>query len=124
MERRKDIWWVGSAKRDMRTMPKGIRADFGYGLHEVADGRTPVGAKALKGFGSADVLELRADEEAGTFRAVYTVRFEGLVFVLHAFQKKSHRGAATSNADVALIKARLATAEAAFQAWKEAQGGR
>ena len=45
------------------------------------------------------------------YRAVYTVRFEGVVFVLHVFQKKSKRGAATPKTDIDLIRERLKVAE-------------
>jgi len=30
--------------------------------------------------------------DGNTWRTVYTVRFHGFVYVLHAFQKKSKRG--------------------------------
>lgn len=43
--------------------------------------------------------------------AAYTVRFESAVFVLHIFQKKSKRGAATPKADMDLIRERLKVAE-------------
>jgi len=65
----------------------------------------------LKGFGSAGVLEVVEDWDRSTYRAVYTVRFEGVVFVLHIFQKKSKRGAATPKADIDLIRERLKVAE-------------
>src|SRR5471030_1512047 len=68
-------------------------------------------AKPLKGFGSAGVLEVVEDWDRSTYRAVYTVRFEGAVFVLHMFQKKSKRGAATPKADIDLIRERLQVAE-------------
>ena len=48
-------------------------------------------AKVLKGFGGAGVLEIVEDDAGGTYRAVYTVKFEEAVFVLHCFQKKSKR---------------------------------
>lgn len=52
------------------------------------------------------------DDEGGTYRAVYTVKFEQAVFVLHCFQKKSKQGIATSNEDLDLIRSRLKVAEA------------
>ena len=58
------------------------------------------------------MLELREDDEAGTYRAVYTVRLADAIYVLHAFTKKSKTGIATDKADVELIKARLKWAEA------------
>jgi len=75
------------------------------------DGRKHEQAKPLKGFGSAGVLEVVEDWDRSTYRAVYTVRFEGVVFVLHIFQKKSKRGAATPKADIDLIRERLKVAE-------------
>jgi predicted XRE-type DNA-binding protein len=38
------------------------------------------------------VLDVVDDFDGNTYRAVYTVRFAGAVYVLHAFQKKSKRG--------------------------------
>ncbi len=64
-------------------------------------------AKPLHGFGGASVLEVIEDHDGNTFRAVYTVKFAGTVFVLHAFQKKSAKGIATRKADIDLIKRRL-----------------
>lgn len=58
------------------------------------------------------VLELVEDDEGGTYRAVYTVRFAQAVFVLHCFQKKSKRGIATPKEDMDIIRARLKVAEA------------
>jgi phage-related protein len=46
-----------------------------------------------------------------TYRAVYTVRFEDAIYVLHAFQKKSKRGLSTPQKEISLIKQRLAAAE-------------
>lgn len=75
-------------------------------------GETPPIAKALRGFGGAGVLELVEDDSAGTYRAVYTVRFATAVYVLHVFQKKSKRGRATPQRDLELIRQRLKEAQA------------
>ena len=72
-------------------------------------------AKALKGFGGRSVLEVVDDEDGDTYRAVYTVRFVGVIYVLHAFQKKSKKGSETPKRDIELIKARLKLAEAHYQ---------
>ncbi len=68
-------------------------------------------ARPLRGFGGASVLEIVAEDEGGTWRTVYTVRFVEAVYVLHAFQKKSKHGIATPKKDLELIKWRLAEAE-------------
>ena len=56
------------------------------------------------------------DYRSDTFRAVYTVRFERAVYVLHAFQKKSRRGSKTAKTDVDLIGKRLRAAEEDYEA--------
>ena len=64
-------------------------------------------AKVLKGFGSAGVLEVVEDARGGTYRAVYTVKLAGAVYVLHCFQKKSSQGVATPKPDMDSIRDRL-----------------
>jgi phage-related protein len=51
------------------------------------------------------------------YRAVYTVRFAGIVYVLHAFQKKSKRGIATPKGDIHLVAQRLRRAEEDYRQW-------
>jgi phage-related protein len=82
-------------------------------LHIAQTGGKHRDAKPLKGFGGAGVLEVVSDHVGDTFRAVYSVRFESAVYVLHAFQKKSKSGRSTAAADMDLIARRLKTAEAA-----------
>jgi phage-related protein len=77
--------------------------------------------KALKGFGGRSVLEIVAPYQTDTYRAVYTVRFHDAIYVLHAFQKKSAHGIATSQQDLDLIRQRLAVAERDV---RERQSGR
>ena len=57
-------------------------------------------------------LELIEDDRSGTYRAVYTVRFETAIYVLHVFQKKSKHGKATPQRDMELVETRLARAAA------------
>ena len=108
---RKPLYWVGSSKRDLLSLPGPVVDLFGFALCLAQDGRKHEQAKPLKGFGSAGVLEVVEDWDRSTYRAVYTVRFEGVVFVLHIFQKKSKRGATTPKADIDLIRERLKVAE-------------
>ncbi len=65
----------------------------------------------LTGFGGAGVLEVINDYRGDTFRGVYTLRYAGTVYVLHAFQKKSKTGRAMPRRDMELIKQRLREAE-------------
>ena len=107
------------AKRAYDELPVGVKRDFGYALWQVQRGAMPAIAKVLKGFGGADVLELRENDEAGPYRTVYTVRFANTVYVLHAFTKKSHTGVTTDKKDIEVIKDRLRRAEADLAARRD-----
>jgi phage-related protein len=109
--RLKPLHWVGSSKRDLEALPKPVEDLFGFALYLAQAGKKHEQAKPLKGFGSAGVLEVVEDWDRSTYRAVYTVRFDVAVFVLHVFQKKSKRGAATPKADIDLIRLRFKIAE-------------
>ena len=104
--------WIGSSKKDLMALPLGVRKFFGHALDFAQRGDKHEAAKALKGFGSAAVLELVEDDQDGTYRAVYTVKFALTVFVLHCFVKKSKRGAETPKTELEIIRTRLKIAEA------------
>jgi phage-related protein len=69
----------------------------------------------LKGFGGRGVLEIIDDFDGDAFRAVYTVRFAEVVYVLHAFQKKSKKGRVTPKHEIELIRLRIKRAEAHYR---------
>jgi phage-related protein len=68
-------------------------------------------AKVLKGFGGASVLEIVSLDKSGTYRAVYTVKFEDAVYMLHAFQKKSKKGIESPKEDIEVVRRRLTEVE-------------
>jgi phage-related protein len=103
--------WIGSSKRDLMGLPTAVRKFFGHALHFAQNGEQHDAAKVLKGFGSAGVLEIVEDDTGGTYRAVYTIRFQEAVFVLHCFQKKSKTGIGTPKRDIETIRLRLKAAE-------------
>ena len=113
--------WVGSSRDDLRLFPEDVRNRVGGALWEVQLGRKATYAKPLKGFGGAAVLEVVDDYDGDTYRAVYTVRFAGVVYVLHAFQKKSKRGSATPQQDNLLIRQRLQRAREDYVQWLREQ---
>ena len=112
----KPLVWVGSSLKDLREFPEAVKDEMGFALYLAQCGLKPLSAKPLKGFSGASVLEIVSDYQADTYRAVYTVRFDDRVYVLHAFQKKSRKGIATSKADIELIKRRLQQATALHKA--------
>jgi phage-related protein len=106
----KPIRWVG-AKEEIRALPRPAQREIGFALLQAQLGVKHPCAKPLQGFGGASVLEIVEDHDKETYRAVYTVRFDPVVYVLHAFHKKSKSGIATPKATIALIKERLEAAK-------------
>jgi phage-related protein len=114
---RKPLFWVGSSRKDLREFPGEVKDLMGYALDAAQLGGKHPDAKPLAGFGGAGVLEVVEDFAGDTYRAVYTVRFFGAVYVLHAFQKKSKRGIRTPQREMDLVKERLKRAEQEYASW-------
>ncbi len=114
----KPLVWVGSSKRDIRRLPRPVRKLFGFALRLAQQGLRHADAKSLRGFGGGAVIEVVEDFDKNTYRAVYTVRFEGVVYALHVFQKKSKEGSKTPRVDMELIKKRLKDAETDYRSRK------
>ncbi len=108
----RDLKFVGSSRKDLQDFPIPARKRAGFALRGAQAGEMDVLAKPLKGFGGANVVELRINDEAGAFRVVYTVEIADMIYVLHAFQKKSTSGIATAQRDIELIGQRLREAKA------------
>ena len=94
---------------------------FGQALFDAQTGKKHPHAKPLKGFGGAGVLEVVEEHSGGTYRAIYTVRFEGIVYVLHTFQKKSKVGIKTPSEEIAKVRRRLKEAEKHYAEWSKQQ---
>jgi phage-related protein len=107
----KSVKWISSSRDDLREFPEDVQRMMGYALYLAQLGKKHPDSKPLKGFKGSGVLEVVEDFDGDTYRAVYTVKFEGIIYVLHAFQKKSKRGIATPKQDIALIEARLKRAK-------------
>jgi phage-related protein len=115
----KPLFWVGSSLKDVRDFPEDVKDEVGFALYQAQRGLTPRSAKVLRGFGGASVLEIVEDFRTDTYRAVYTVQFAGVVYVLHAFQKKSKRGVETPKAEIEIIKSRLKLAKEHYDEWRQ-----
>jgi len=102
--------WIASSRRDFGEFPTPVQESFGFELLLAQGGQHLPSAKPLMGFGSG-VVELVDDFDGDAYRAVYTVRFESAVYVLHAFKKKSKRGIATPKIELDMIERRLRAAE-------------
>jgi phage-related protein len=117
----KPVRWVGSSKKDLSDFPEEVRRRVGGALWDAQLGLKAPYAKPLKGFGDAGVLEIVDDFDGDTYRAVYTVRFARVIYVLHAFQKKSKHGVATPKAELDLIELRLKRAREDYKQWPRSE---
>lgn len=96
---------------DLKDFPDEVKRAVGFALHVAQAGGKHPDAKPLKGFGGAGVLEVVEDFDGNAYRSVYTVKFAGAVYVLHAFQKKSRKGIETPMAELQCVRQRLRLAE-------------
>jgi phage-related protein len=107
----KPVRWVASSLKDLRSFPAEVQRNVGYALYAAQRGELDPSAKPLKGFRGASVIEIVAPFDGDTWRAIYTVRLKDVIYVLHAFQKKSKAGRTTPKREIDLIQQRLAAAE-------------
>jgi phage-related protein len=110
----KPVDWVGSSKGDFLDFPESAQNEMGNALGVAQFGGKHPSAKPWKGQGPG-VFEIVEDFDGDTFRAVYTVRFEKAVYVLHAFQKKSPKGIKTAKGDVEMVERRLKLAQEDYE---------
>ena len=113
----KPVFWVASSRKDLKKFPKGVRQAVGQAVFDAQMGGKHPSAKPLKGFQGAGVLEVVEDDNGSTYRAVYTVKFAGAVYVLHAFQKKSKKGSKTPSAEIEKVRTRLKEAAKHYAEW-------
>ena len=89
--------------------PEGVKDEMGNALGLAQFGGKHPAAKAWRGEGPG-VFEIVEHHDGNTYRAVYTVQFREVVYVLHAFQRKSPKGIKTARSDIDLIASRLKVA--------------
>lgn len=110
----KPLFWIGSSREDLLAFPETVKDEIGTALSVAQFGGKHPSVKPWRGEGPG-VFEVVEDHRGDTYRAVYTVRFEKAVYVLHAFQKKSPSGIRTAKKDIDLIKRRLNEARLDFE---------
>lgn len=115
MEQKRQLVYLGSSQKDARKLPMEVQELFSYALDVALKGGQHEDAKPLTSFNGRSVIEVVGDYRGDTYREVYTVRFEEVIYVLHIFQKKSKKGIATPKEDIELIKQRLKWAEALYK---------
>ena len=111
----KELIWIGSSHKDLKEFPPAVSSAIGYALFFAQTGKKHSHTKVFSGMGGAGVIEIRENDQSGTYRLIYTIEIEECVFVLHAFQKKSKSGMATPKNEIEMIKSRLGEARALYK---------
>jgi phage-related protein len=102
----KPVVWIGASYDDPLAFPEDVKDDFGYALYLGQTGELSDKAKPMRGV-LRDIVEIVTSDPGGTYRLMYTVKLGKVIYVLHAFQKKSKRGSETPKAELELIERRL-----------------
>jgi phage-related protein len=113
----KSVEWISRSREDLCGFPEEVQQIVGFALYRAQLGKKHPDAKPLKGFKGASVVEVVENFDGDTYRTVYTVQFEEILYVLHAFQKKSKRGIATPKQDIDLIESRLKRAQDHYEVY-------
>jgi phage-related protein len=98
----KPLKFVGSSLDDLRNFPEEARRAAGFDLRAIQNGLEPRDWKAMQSIGSG-VKEIRI-HVLGEWRVIYVSKLSDGIYVLHAFQKKSHK---TNKNDIELGRQRL-----------------
>lgn len=101
----RQVCWLGDSRKQVRSFPREVRKRIGDALYDAQKGSKSPMAKAFKG-GGGGIFEIaiRFDKEA--YRAVYAVQIGKMIYVLHAFHKKSKQGIKTPRKEVEMIEQR------------------
>jgi phage-related protein len=107
----KPIHWIGSSRHDLAAFPREVRRIAGYALRLAQIGEMPDDVKPMHGRFSGVMEIVARDATNRTFRVMYVVRLRGIMYVLHAFNKKAKHGQKTPQRDLDLLEQRLRMAK-------------
>lgn len=99
----KEIIFWGDSLEVLRSFDTRVKNNIGYQLHRIQNNLVPNDFKIMKSIG-AGVREIRVKDKSGIYRTIYTTKIGELVYVLHAFKKKTEK---TSQIDLDKAKRRL-----------------
>lgn len=119
----RDVEWLGDSRAQVRSWPKAATSQVGTELYAVQLGEYPDGCERLQEVGP-DVHALRIRSGKEQYRVIWLAKVEDVVYVLHAFHKKSKKGKANPASDIAVARARLKEARELIDAGKAQARGR
>jgi phage-related protein len=100
------VSWIKAALKEFESFPEGARSIGLAALTIAAEGGKADNAKPMLGLGSG-VFEIALPFRGDAFRVIYAVHLADVIWVVHAFQKKSTQGIKTPQRELDLIKDRL-----------------
>jgi phage-related protein len=108
--------FIASSRDDLSSFPVEVKLVTGYALRQIQRGKNHPDAKPMKGT-LRDVIEIAVDDDLHdrTFRTTCTIKIGKVVYVLHAFQKKSTSGISTPKRELDLIERRLKAARKHYE---------
>lgn len=110
----RNISWVKAARRDFMEFPEDVKSDMRDALTLAAEGEMSGNAKPFKGV-DGGVFEIALRHRGDAFRAIYVVKIDVDIWVIHVFQKKSKSAIETPQMEVDLIRERLKRLKEALQ---------
>lgn len=100
----KDLKFLGNTREFIDDSSVGFKRDFGQAFRKIQNGITEgLDIKPFSTIGQG-VMELRIWLDDGTYRAIYTAKFEDTVYVLHIFKKKTQQ---TAKKEIELARKRF-----------------
>ena len=102
----RSIGWIRAARKAYEAFPPPVQDRVNTALTIAAQGSKADIAKPLKGLG-AGVMEIAVRYRTDAWRVVYVTEIAGVLWVIHAFQKKSKQGIRTPKPEIDLVRSRL-----------------
>lgn len=99
-----EIHWEGNSKEILSDFPLEVKSTFGYSLRRLQNGELPLCSVRAMGSVGKGVWELKTDDARTWYRLMYLTKIEGIIYVLHAFEKDSAR---TDRRDIEIARDRL-----------------
>ena len=106
MRNTRPISWLKAARREFEDFPEAVQSDMFDALTIAAEGGKSDKAKPFKGV-DGGVFEIALRHRGDAFRAIYAIKIDEAIWVIHAFQKKSKSGIKTPQMEVDLVRERL-----------------
>ena len=99
-----EIHWEGESREVLAGFPEDVRADLGFALFELQQGKRPqIQTRRMESLGSG-VYELKEGDENTWYRVIYLSKVDDVIYVLHCFEKQSRK---TDSRDLGLAAQRL-----------------